>query len=99
MDPDTSDKNLLPPEGNPDDVADEVSNQLCEGIDNPDAGVLFVPTLPPFEADGESVDEFVFGKFEVVGEIDAAAYRHMVAFCTVFLRWYKSKNYTSAVKR
>ena len=84
IDPDTSDKYSLSPEGNPDDVADEVSNQLCEGIGNPDAGGLFVPTLPPFEEDGESVDEFVFGEFEVVGEMDVAASRHMIAFCTVF---------------
>ena len=97
MDPDTSEKSALPPEGNLDDVADEVSNQLCEGIGNPDAGVLFVPTLLPFEADGESVDDFVFGKFEFVGEMDAAASHHMVAFRTVLLRWYKSKNYTSTV--
>ena len=97
MDPDTSDKSSLPPEGNPDDVADEVSNQFCEGIGNPYLGGLFVPTLPPFEAEGESVHGFVFGKFEVEGEMDAAASRHMVAFCTVFLRWYKFKNYTSTV--
>ena len=97
MDPDTSDKSALTSEGNLDDVADEVSNQLCEGIGNPDAGVLFVPTLPPFEADGESVDEFVFGKFEFVGEMYATASHHRFAFCTVFLRWYKSKNYTSTL--
>ena len=84
MDPDTSDESSQSPEGNPDDVADEVSNQLFEGIGNPDLGGLFVPTLPPFEADGESVDEFVFGEFEVEGEMDAAASRHMVAFRTVF---------------
>ena len=78
-------------------MADEVSNQLCEGIGNPDAGGLFVPTLPPFEEYGESVDEFVIGEFEVVGEIDVAASCHMIAFHTVFLRWYKSKNYTSTV--
>ena len=88
MDPDTSDESSLPPEGNPDDVAAEVSNQLCEGIVNPDLGVLFVPTLPPFEADEESVDEFVFIEFAVEGEMDAAASCHMVAFRTVFFRWY-----------
>jgi hypothetical protein len=52
MDPDSSDESPLPKEGNPDDVDDEASNQLCEVIDNPDLGGLFVPTLPPFEADG-----------------------------------------------
>ena len=51
----------------------------------------------PFKDNGESVDEFVFVKFEVEGEMDAAASRHMVAFHTVFERWYKSKNYTSTV--
>ena len=39
----------------------------------------------------ESVDEFVFGEFEVQEEMDAAAICHMVAFRTVLLRWYKSK--------
>jgi hypothetical protein len=97
MDPDSSDESPLPKEWNPDDVDDEVSNPLCERIGNPDAGGLFLPTLPPFEKDGESVDELVFGKFEVLGEMNVAASRHMVAFCTVFLRWYKSKNYTSTV--
>ena len=97
MDPDSSDESPLPKEGNPDDVDDEVSNQLCEVIGNPDLGGLFVPTLPPVEGDWASVDEFVFGEFEVEGEMDAAASCHMVAFCTVFLRWYKSKNYTSTV--
>ena len=52
MDPDTSDESYLPPEGNTDDVAAGVSNQLCEGIGNPDLGGLFVPTLPPFKTDG-----------------------------------------------
>jgi hypothetical protein len=92
-----SDETPMPKEVNPDDVAGEVSLQLCEGVGNPDLGGLFVPALPPFEDDGESVDEFVFGEFEVVREMDAAASRHMVAFRTVFLRWYKSKNYTSTV--
>ena len=97
MDPDSSDETPMPKEGNPDDVAGEVSLQLCEGVGNPDLGGLLVPTLPPIEADGESVDEFVFGEFEVEGEMDAAASRHMISFRTVFLRWYKSKNYTSTV--
>ena len=61
-----------------------MSNPICEGIGNPDDGGLFVPTLPPFEEDGESVDEFVFGEFEFVGEMDVAASCHMIAFCTVF---------------
>ena len=97
MDPEIIDETPMPKEGNPDDVAGEVSLQLCEGVGNPDLGGVFVPALPPFEDDGESVDEFVFGEFEVKGEMDAAASRHVVAFCTVFLRWYKSKNYTSTV--
>ena len=59
------------------------TNHLCEGIGNLDVGGLFVSTLPPFEEDGESVDRIVFGKFEAVGEMDAAASHHMVAFCTV----------------
>ena len=97
MDPDiVSDETPMPKEVNPDDVAGEVSLQLCEGVGNPDLGGIFVPTLPPFgagdkSADEESVDEFVFGEFEVDGEMDSAATRHMVAFRTLFLRWYKSK--------
>ena len=90
MDLNACNESPLPPEGNPGDVDDDVSNPICEGLGNPDDGGLFVPTLPPFEEDGESVDEFVFVKFKVVGEIDVTASHHMVAFRTVFLRWYKS---------
>jgi hypothetical protein len=98
MDPDiVSDETPMPKEVNPDDVAAEVSLQLCEGVGNPDLGGLFVPALPPFEDYVESVDEFLFGKFEVDGEMDSASTRHMVAFRTVFLRWYKSKNFHSTV--
>ncbi len=103
MDPDiVSDETPMPKDVNPDDVAGEVSLQLCEGVGNPDLGGIFVPTLPPFgagdeSADEESVDEFVFGEFEVDGEMDSAATRHMVAFRTVFLRWYQSKNLKSTI--
>ena len=56
-----------------------------------------MPTLLPFEADGESVDVFVFGEFEVEGEMDEAASHHMVTFHTNLLGWYKSKNYISTI--
>jgi hypothetical protein len=103
MDPDiVSDETPIPKEVNQDDVAGEVSLQLCEGVGNPDLGGIFVPTLPPFgagdeSADEESVDEFVFGEFEVEGEMDSAAICHLVAFFIVFLRRYKSKNFNSTV--
>jgi hypothetical protein len=96
MDPDiVSDETPMPKEVNPDDVAGEVSLQLCEGVGNLDLGGLVVPALQL--CDDKSVDEFLLGKFEVEGEMDSAAICHMVAFCTVFLRWYKSKNLTSTV--
>ena len=78
MDTNAGNKSLLPQEGDPDDVDDEVFNQVCVEHGNPDAGGLFVPALPPFAEDEESVVEFVFGQFEVVGEMDAATSRHMV---------------------
>ena len=40
---------------------DEVFNEACEELGNPDAGGLFMPVLPPIEVDEESVYEFVFG--------------------------------------
>ena len=56
-----------------------------------------MPALLPFEDNGESFNEFLLGEFEVEGEMDSAEICHMVAFCTVFLRWYKSKNFNSTV--
>ena len=49
MGPDiVSDETPMPKEVNPDDVAGEVSLQLCEGVGSPELGGLLVPTLPPF---------------------------------------------------
>ncbi len=74
MDPDiVSDETPMPKEVNPDDVAGEVSLQLCEGVGNPDLGGLFVPTLPPFGAGDATLPPFGAG--------DDARYHKMSTEC------------------